>query len=109
MNNRKVILALYKDTIKLCQNKGYKLGSCYNVKNNFNINNAIIKSNKMIVNDKKIIENNKKILFIMSHIRQAYKDNKNKHNINIDACIDNGLFLIRNFILNENENEIKFY
>ena len=102
MNNRKVILALYKDTIKLCQNKGYKLGSCYNVKNNFNINNAIIKSNKIIVNDKKIV-------FIMSHIRQAYKDNKNKHNINIDACIDNGLFLIRNFILNENENEIKFY
>ena len=100
MNNRKVILALYKDTIKLCQNKGYKLGSCYNVKNNFNINNAIIKSNKIIINDNKI-------LFIMSHIRQAYKDNKNKHNINIDACIDNGLFLIRNFILNENEILLK--
>jgi len=100
MNNRKVILALYKDTIKLCQNKGYKLGSCYNVKNNFNINNAIIKSNKIIVNDKKIV-------FIMSHIRQAYKDNKNKHNINIDTCIDNGLFLVRNFILNENEILLK--
>ncbi len=102
MNNKKVILALYKNTIKLCQDRGYILGSCYKVKNNFNINKTIIKSNKIIFNDRKI-------LFIMSHIRQAYKDNKNKNNINIDACIDNGFFLIRNFTSTKNKNDINFY
>ena len=90
MNNRKIILSLYKTKLKLCVNHGYILGTSINVSPNFNLGKCLIRCNK-------IRNKEKKATYIMSHIRQGYKDNMYKDNYFMNNIyIDEGFHVLRN-------------
>ena len=80
--NRKIVLSLYKNKIKICQEHGYKLGNWDNslVKNNDFINKKMIK---------RFYKNNLLGSFLMNNIRDRYKFFKYENDeIEIDSLID---------------------
>ena len=90
MNNKKIVLNLYKSKIKLCMQSGYKLGSFKSVEPHFNLARSLIKCKK--INNKKRRAN-----YIMNHVRQGYKDNIHKNdNLLINLYIDEGFQVLRN-------------
>ena len=103
MNNQKIIYNLYKSKIQLCQKKGYKLGTTFFVNPDFNLA-------KSLIHCKKIRNSKRRATYIMSHIRQGYKDNMNvKDDILKNFYIDEGFQVLRNLnnLLNFNKNKIK--
>lgn len=90
MNNKKIILNLYRSKIKLCKEQGYKLGTYKNVSPDFNLAKSLIKC-------KKIRNKVKRSNYIMSHVRQGYKDNMYKEDhFMVDVYIDEGFQVLRN-------------
>ena len=103
MNNKKIILNLYKSKIKLCLNHGYKLGSYKEVTPDFNLGKSLIKC-------KKIRNKARRANYIMSHVRQGYKDNIHKNdNFMINCYIDEGFQVLRNLnnLLNQKKKNTK--
>ena len=91
MNNRKIILSLYKTKLKICQSQGYKLGNWTYVEPHFSLGKSLVQLRK--IKSKRI-----KATFVMNHIRQAYKDTKHvKDDFLIDAFIDEGFLTLKNF------------
>lgn len=91
MNNRKIILNLYKTKIKICKNQGYELGSTINVEPNFNLGKALLKL-------KKLRKKKNRATFVASHVKQAYRDTNNvKDEFLINAFIDEGFVTLKNF------------
>ncbi len=91
MNNRKIILSLYKTKLKICQSQGYKLGNWTYIEPQFNLG-------KSLVQLKRFKNKKYRATFVMNHIRQAYKDTKNvKDEFLINAFIDEGFLTLKNF------------
>ena len=88
--HKRLVLNLYRSKLKICYYYGYDFGDWkYNIKKDFNLEKALMKTQK-IKNEKK------KATFIMNHIRQTYKDQKylNEDYI-IDMYIDEGFRALR--------------
>ena len=103
MNNKKIVLALYKSKLELCRDFGYKLGHHKYVKPGFNLGRSLLKC-------KKIKNKEKRSNYIMNHIRQGYRDNKNINDEYIvDMYIDEGFQVLRNLnnLLNLKKNKKK--
>lgn len=90
MNNKKIILNLYRSKIRLCQTHGYKLGSYKNINPGFNLGRALMKC-------KKIKNKQRRSNFIMSYVRQGYKDNIDiNDDFIVNMYIDEGFQVLRN-------------
>ena len=92
MSQRRLVLNIYKSKLKLCHEFGYEYGNYhFNIKPHYNLGRSLKIANR-IKNDKK------RVTFIVNHIRQSYKDQKNLTDSDlINVYIDEGLRVLRKF------------
>ena len=86
MNNKKIVLALYKNSLKVCSKLGYTYGSW----NKKYIPQSHISYRKI----NRIVNRNKEGVYLMNGIRNKFKKNKENEE-EIDELITEGFELLK--------------
>tara|TARA_Y100000361_G_scaffold118134_1_gene109421 strand:+ start:10855 stop:11160 length:306 start_codon:yes stop_codon:yes gene_type:complete len=98
MNNKKIVLALYKNSLKVCN----KLGYTYGLWNKKYIPQSYISNRKI----NRIVNRNEEGVYLMNAIRNKFKKNKENEE-EIDELITEGFEILKeiNLILKIKESK----